>query len=262
MRGTQAALILTGLALLAGCGGGERQDEDEPEGDFEVEVTRASFPKKQSLAQSSNLVITVRNAGEVAIPNVAVTVNGFEFRKDDEALADNERPQFVVNGLPREIGGLADAKDATPLGCDTAYVNTWACGRLKPGDEKSFRWSVTAVKAGPYRISYLVAAGLSGNARAVGVGRRRGPARHLHGHGFQCAPRGPDRRRRPDRRRGFALAGLGASPNRHNAPPAGADTWGSAHRSWSARTSRRCCRACCGSASGGYTNRRGRPSSL
>ncbi len=169
VRGTQAALVLTGLALLAGCGGGERQDEDEPEGDFEVEVSRASFPKKQSLAQSSNLVITVRNAGEVAIPNVAVTVNGFEFRKDDEALADNERPQFVVNGVPREIGGLADAKDATPLGCDTAYVNTWACGRLEPGDDKSFRWSVTAVKAGPYRISYLVAAGLSGNARAVGA---------------------------------------------------------------------------------------------
>ena len=28
---------------------------------------------------------------------------------------------------------------------------------------------MTAVKAGPYRISYLVAAGLNGNARAVGA---------------------------------------------------------------------------------------------
>jgi hypothetical protein len=169
VRGTQAALILTALALIAGCGGGERQDENEPEGDFAVEVTQASFPKKQRLAQSSDLVITVRNAGDAAIPDVAVTVDGFQFRKNDETLADDERPQFVVNGVPREIGGLADAKDATPLGCDTAYVNTWACGPLKAGDEKSFRWSVTAVKAGPYRISYAVAAGLDGNARAVGA---------------------------------------------------------------------------------------------
>jgi hypothetical protein len=33
-----------------------------PRGDFEVEVSRASFPKKQRLAQSSDLVITVRNS--------------------------------------------------------------------------------------------------------------------------------------------------------------------------------------------------------
>jgi hypothetical protein len=166
---TYAALALTGVALFAGCGGGERQDEDEPEGDFEVEVSRASFPKEQRLAQSSNLVITVRNAGARAIPNVAVTVDGFNFRKDDVTLADAERPQFVVNGLPREIGGFPDAKDATPLGCDTAYVGTWACGRLKAGAEKTFRWSVTAVKAGDYRISYSVAAGLDGKAKAVGA---------------------------------------------------------------------------------------------
>jgi hypothetical protein len=164
-----AALALAGVALFAGCGGGERQDEDEPEGDFEMEVSRASFPTKQRLAQSSNLVITVRNAGDRTIPNVTVTVEGFNFRKDDITLADAERPQFVVNGLPREIGGFPEAKDATPLGCDTAYVDTWACGRLEAGGEKTFRWSVTAVKAGDYRISYSVAAGLDGKAKAVGA---------------------------------------------------------------------------------------------
>jgi hypothetical protein len=75
----------------------------------------------------------------------------------------------VVNGLPREIGGFPEAKDATPLGCDTAYVDTWACGRLEAGAQKTFRWSVTAVKAGDYRISYSVAAGLDGKAKAVGA---------------------------------------------------------------------------------------------
>jgi hypothetical protein len=166
---THAALALAGVALFAGCGGGERQDEDEPEGDFKVEVTRASFPKEQRLAQSSDLVITVRNAGTRTIPNIAMTVEGFNFRADDVTLADPERPQFVVNGLPREIGGFPEAKDATPLGCDTAYVDTWACGRLEAGAEKTFRWSVTAVKAGHYRISYSVAAGLDGKAKAVGA---------------------------------------------------------------------------------------------
>jgi hypothetical protein len=173
--------------VLAGCGG-ERQDEDEPEGDFDVEVTRASFPKKQRLAQSSNLVITVRNAGDRAVPNVAVTVEGLNYRKGDNTLADPERPQFVVNGLPREIGGFPEAKDATPLGCDTAYVDTWACGRLRPGDEKSFRWSVTAVKAGPYRISYTVAAGLDGNAKAVSAGGGEAPRGSFSGTVSDEAP--------------------------------------------------------------------------
>ncbi len=160
-------MVLGTLALFAGCGGGERQDEDEPEGDFAVEVTRASFPEKQQLAQSSDLVIGVRNAGDQTVPNVAVTVEGLNYRKTDPDLADPERPQFVVNGVPREIGGLPEAKDATPLGCDTAYVDTWACGPLAPGKERTFRWSVTAVKAGKYRISYTVGAGLDGNAKAV-----------------------------------------------------------------------------------------------
>jgi hypothetical protein len=185
---TYTALVLTGVALFAGCGGGERQDEDEPEGDFEVEVSRASFPEKQRLAQSSNLVITVRNAGDRAIPNVAVTVEGFDYRKGDVTLADPERPQFVVNGVPREIGGFPEAKDATPLGCDTAYVNTWACGRLKAGAEKSFRWSVTAVNAGDYRISYSVAAGLDGKAKAVGAAAGGAPRGSFTGTVSDKAP--------------------------------------------------------------------------
>src|SRR5829696_9148913 len=119
-----AALALCGVAVLAGCGGGDRQDEDEPEGDFAVDVTRASFPEKQKLAQSSDLVINVRNAGDRKIPNVAVTVEGFNFASQQLGLADAQRPQFAVNGVPREIGGFPEAKNATPLGCDTAYVDT------------------------------------------------------------------------------------------------------------------------------------------
>ena len=39
-------------------------------------------------------------------------------------------------------------KEQAPVGCETVYVNTWACGRLKPGAQKTFVWNVTAVDAG------------------------------------------------------------------------------------------------------------------
>src|SRR5215207_1026846 len=86
------------LIAAVGCGGAERQDEDEPEGNFSVDVVSSSFPKKQKLAQSSNLVITVQNAGDEAVPNVAIIVKGLSFRATQPDLADPERPQFVVNG--------------------------------------------------------------------------------------------------------------------------------------------------------------------
>jgi len=181
--------VVVCLIAAVGCGGGERQDENEPEGDFAVDVVSSSFPEKQKLAQSSDLVITVRNAGDEAVPNVAITVTGLGFRTTAPDVADPERPQFAVNGVPREIGGFPEAKDATPLGCDTAYVNTWACGRLKPGDERTFVWKVTAVKAGPYKISWRVAAGLNGKAKAVVEGGGGAPTGTFSGTVSDAAPK-------------------------------------------------------------------------
>jgi hypothetical protein len=158
------------LLAVAGCGGGERQDENEPEGSYPVEVVRATFPEKQKLAKSSDLVVTLRNAGRETIPNIAVTVNGLDRRKKDPDLADPSRPVFALNGVQVEIAGFPEAKDASPIGCDTAYVNTWACGPLRPNEQKTFRWTVTAVQAGDFNIDWRVAAGLDGNAKAVASG--------------------------------------------------------------------------------------------
>src|SRR6185436_2335552 len=119
------------LIAVTGCGGAERQDENEPEGNFAVEGMDASFPDQQQLAQSTTLSIMVRNAGDETVPNIAVTVAGLDYRATQPAVANPERPQFAINALPREIGGFPEAKDAAPDGCDTAYVNTWACGPLK-----------------------------------------------------------------------------------------------------------------------------------
>ena len=96
---------------LGACGGGERQDENEPEGDFKVEVVKAEFPSKQKLAKRSNLVITVKNAeSSKSIPNIAVTVRGFDVKLDNDQLADPKRPVFVINGVPKEIGTFPESK--------------------------------------------------------------------------------------------------------------------------------------------------------
>ena len=181
-------VAVAGLFLVAGCGG-ERGDENEPSGDFAVEVVDATFPEQQKLAQSSNLVITLRNAGDETIPNLGVSVEGFDYQKDDDpALADRSRPVFASNGKPVQIGGFPEATDGGPRGCDSAYLNVWACGPLAPGREKEFRWSVTAVKAGDFDVRWRVFAGLHGKARAVLAGGDEAPSGSFSGEISRRAP--------------------------------------------------------------------------
>jgi hypothetical protein len=78
--GLVVALCTVGLAA---CGGGERQDEDEPEGEFPVEITAAEFPAKQSLAETTELLLSVENTGDEDVPNLAVTI--FTVANDDDA---------------------------------------------------------------------------------------------------------------------------------------------------------------------------------
>lgn len=171
-RAAAAAACLP-LLGLADCGKQTRQDENEPEGKFQVRVVEASFPKDQRIAKPARLRIAVKNVGDRAIPNIAVTINGFTERIEGE-VADPRRPTFLLNGGPVEnFGGFKDSKEDTPRGGDTAYVDTWALGRLRPGKTKVFRWSVTPVKDGPFRISWEVNAGLDGKAKAVTSGGQK-----------------------------------------------------------------------------------------
>jgi len=174
--------------VLASCGGGERQDANEPRGKFPVEVVSASFPGDQKLAKESDLVIKVRNSGDKVIPNIAVSVNGFEERLKDRTLADPNRPVFVINGRPKEIGTFPETKDASPEGGETAYVGTWALGKLRPDQTKTFRWNVTAVRPGPYKLEYEVSAGLDGKARAVKPGSNDIPSGEFAGSIAEEAP--------------------------------------------------------------------------
>src|SRR3954453_23936711 len=62
------------VLALAGCGGGARQDADEPSGEFRVEIVGASFPRVQHIAGPVQLKLRVRNADQQTLPTVAVTV--------------------------------------------------------------------------------------------------------------------------------------------------------------------------------------------
>jgi len=140
------------LVALGGCGGGEeRQDADEPRGNYTVDVD-ANFPTSQSLAKQERFDVRVRNTDDKTIPNVAVTINSFSFRSNRPELADPERPNWIV--------------DSAPGGGETAYTGTWALGKLKAGEERTFSWRVTPVRPGTHKVKYRVAAGLDGKAKA------------------------------------------------------------------------------------------------
>jgi len=155
------ALLL--LVVLAGCGEAQ-QDADEPEGEFTLEIVKASFPAKQTTAQHSTMRMTVRNTDDRDLPNLAVTVEtdpgtkgtaptAFGQAGSDTRLADANRPVWIV--------------DREPEGGASAYTNTWAVGRMFPGETKELEWRLTAVRPGTYTINYRVAPGLNGKAVAA-----------------------------------------------------------------------------------------------
>jgi hypothetical protein len=156
------ALVIAGLAV-AGCGS-ERQDADEPEGEFAYEIVEASFPARQSTAQHSTLRLAIRNTDDRDLPNLAVTIDtdtpgdanpstAFGTASTDARLADPNRPVWIV--------------DRGPSGGDTASTNTWAVGPVFPGQTREIEWRVTAVRPGDYTVNYTVAPGLNGKSVAA-----------------------------------------------------------------------------------------------
>lgn len=164
-----ASLALLGAVALAAAGCGEAQrNADEAKGTYPVEVVRARFPHKQAIARDTEFEMVVRNAGSHTIPNIAVTVDSFDYASDYPRLAANKRPIWIVNDGPgpRANPPVESEQVDREGGATTAFVNTWALGRLAPGAQKTFLWQVTPVKAGPQTVHYAVAAGLDGRSLA------------------------------------------------------------------------------------------------
>lgn len=162
-------LVLLALAA-AGCGG-DRQDANAPSGAFSVDVTAASFPARQAIAEPVRLRLRVVNRGDRAVPNLAVTVAtapgadgaapvAFGQASGDAAQADGRRPVWIV--------------DAGPASGGSAYGDTWTVGRLAAGQTRTVMWRLTAVRAGSYVVSWRLSPALEGGARLAGSGRVRG----------------------------------------------------------------------------------------
>jgi len=168
-------IVLSAVALpLSACGEGpEPQDANEPAGEFQVEVTTSKFPTSQRLAETSDLILGVKNTGDEPLPELAVTVetddglgdSSFDVRVDDESLANPSRPVWILeNKYPREVG----TPPPTGLsGAARAQTNTFGFGALEPGETREIVWRLTPVEPGTYTLHYLVAAGLDGRAKAV-----------------------------------------------------------------------------------------------
>jgi hypothetical protein len=160
-----AVLVVSTLAFAgAGCGG-ERQDADAPSGQFDVEVTGASFPAEQRISEPATLKLEVANRGDRAVPNLAVTVEtaprkegqaptAFAQDRDDPGLADASRPVWIL--------------DEGPAGGDSAYANTWAVGALGKGQSRTVEWKLTAIAAGRYTVAWRIAPSLEGGELAGG----------------------------------------------------------------------------------------------
>jgi hypothetical protein len=198
LRAGWAIAVLALAVGVSACGDdAPRQDADEPSGEFPVEVTAAKFALDQSLAETTDLTLAVANAGDEAIPDLAVTIftgdamagGPFQVRSDQPGLADPNRPVWILeNQFPKCVtdagyklepssetrcvspleadspGGLDKAQTA---GADVAQTNTYSFGTLEPSDEIEMIWRLTPVVAGHYTVHYELAAGLTGKAEAV-----------------------------------------------------------------------------------------------
>jgi hypothetical protein len=189
--GLAAVLV---AVVVAACGG-ERQDANEPEGDFPVQIVSANFPSKQKLAENTNLTLSVANTGDKAIPDLAITIftssdastseptssstgttstgtgttqelptvqGSFSVRSEQQGLAIPFRPVWILEeGFPKLAGQTASA------GAEAAQTDTFSFGTLAANQTRAMVWNVTPVQAGTFTVHYRVAAGLQGKAKAV-----------------------------------------------------------------------------------------------
>ena len=171
-----AATVLTVLPLgLSACGGGAsaRQDANEPAGKFPVKVTASQFPTSQRIAQTTDLILGVKNTGDKPLPELAFTIEtnsggadgSFDIRLDDNSLANPNRPVWILeNKYPRPVDTPAPPGLGPGLRAET---NTFGFDSLQPGESEKIIWKVTPVMPGTYTLHYMVEAGLQGKAKAV-----------------------------------------------------------------------------------------------
>ena len=172
VRGKAASAVALGAAAVAiasGCGESQ-QNAAEKQTQYRVDVVAASFPRRQYVARQEKLVITIRNAGSETVPSPAISIRSFSYHSSFPELADPLRPVWVVEKGPGPGASqppVSTQEVSQPGGAQTAYVSTWTLGPLKSGAQQTYTWEVVPVKPGIWAVTYEVAAGLGGNAKAI-----------------------------------------------------------------------------------------------
>ncbi|MBJ7329985.1 MAG: hypothetical protein JHC95_08820 [Solirubrobacteraceae bacterium] len=144
-----APAACVGLLALSGCGGDDKQDASDRAGTYEVEVA-STMQRRQQLSRQTTLRVLVRNTGSEAIPNVAVSLAGLNQPAEQRGIADPQKPVWIVDNAPR--AGV------------TAYVSTWALGKLEPNGVQEYTWKLTPIEPGTHKLAWRVAGNLTGTA--------------------------------------------------------------------------------------------------
>jgi hypothetical protein len=164
------AILLT--LFVAACGSGSSSDANEAAGTYAVKVTRAEFPTRQELGQTSLLRLGIRNEGRKTIPALTVSFSlagkqgrsanlPFGIRDPEPGLAQPDRPVWVLAAHYPKFAGSSE-----PGGAETSNPKTYDFGPLKPGATTNVVWKLSAVKSGRHALLYAIAAGLGGEAKA------------------------------------------------------------------------------------------------
>lgn len=180
-RSRPRAALAGGLAALlalsvAACGSGSSSDANEAAGTYAVKVTRAEFPTRQELGQTSLLRLGIRNEGRKTIPALTASFSlagkqgrasnlPFGIHDPEPGLAQPDRPVWVLAAHYPKL-----AASAEPGGAETSNPKTYDFGPLKPGATTNVVWKLSAVRSGRYALLYAIAAGLSGEAKAETAG--------------------------------------------------------------------------------------------
>lgn len=176
-RAAFAAALAALLALtVAACGGGSSSDANEAAGTYAVKVTRAEFPTRQELGQTSLLRLGIRNEGRKTIPALTVSFSlagkqgrtanlPFGIRDPEPGLAQPDRPIWVLAAHYPKFKASPE-----PGGAETSNPKTYDFGPLKAGATTNVVWKLSAVRSGRHVLLYTIAAGLSDEATAKTAG--------------------------------------------------------------------------------------------
>jgi hypothetical protein len=153
-RALVVALLVAIAIPLAGCGSGERQDANAPNGSWSVVVEEWKFPKRQFLGTPTDFVLKIRNTDTTAIPQLIVTVEGLRMRVKQVGAASEIRPIWLTSEV--------NYAQTTPY--NSALASSFNLGTLPAGAVKTYTLDLTPLRRGTHEVGYKLAGDLFGKA--------------------------------------------------------------------------------------------------